>query len=109
MSDRIDRDVINALIAGHFADPFSVLGMHKTTAGLEVRALLPDATDVWVIEPKTGRKLAKLECLDSRGFFSGVIPRRKNFFRYQLAVVWHGQQNLIDDPCLLYTSDAADE
>ncbi len=96
--DRIDRDVINALIAGHFADPFSVLGMHKTTAGLEVRALLPDATDVWVIEPKTGRKLAKLECLDSRGFFSGVIPRRKNFFRYQLAVVWHGQQNLIDDP-----------
>ena len=88
---------------------------HKTTAGLEVRALLPDATDVWVIEPKTGRKLAKLECLDSRGFFSGVIPRRKNFFRYQLAVVWHGQQNLIDDPyrfgpliqemdCLLYTS-----
>ena len=44
MSDRIDRDVINALIAGHFADPFSVLGMHKTTAGLEVRALLPDAT-----------------------------------------------------------------
>ncbi|MDH8388787.1 1,4-alpha-glucan branching enzyme, partial [Klebsiella pneumoniae] len=84
--------------AGHFADPFSVLGMHKTTAGLEVRALLPDATDVWVIEPKTGRKLAKLECLDSRGFFSGVIPRRKNFFRYQLAVVWHGPQNLIDDP-----------
>ncbi|MGS5600080.1 GlgB N-terminal domain-containing protein, partial [Escherichia coli] len=27
----MDRDVINALIAGHFADPFSVLGMHKTT------------------------------------------------------------------------------
>ena len=40
MSDRIDRDVINALIAGHFADPFSVLGMHQTDAGLEVRALL---------------------------------------------------------------------
>ena len=56
MSNHIDRDVINALIAGHFADPFSVLGMHRTDAGLEVRALLPDATDVWVIEPKTGRK-----------------------------------------------------
>lgn len=37
MSSRIDRDVINALIAGHFADPFSVLGMHQTQAGLEVR------------------------------------------------------------------------
>ncbi|KAB2469846.1 1,4-alpha-glucan branching enzyme, partial [Enterobacter hormaechei] len=98
MSDRISRDVINALIAGHFADPFSVLGMHRTEAGLEVRALLPDATEVWVIEPKTGRKVGNLECLDSRGFFSGVMPRRKNPFRYQLAVIWHGQQNLIDDP-----------
>lgn len=98
MSDRVDRDVINALIAGHFAAPFSVLGMHRTDAGLEVRALLPDATEVWVIEPKTGRKVGNLECLDSRGFFSGVMPRRKNPFRYQLAVVWHGQQNLIDDP-----------
>ena len=98
MSDRVDRDVINALIAGHFADPFSVLGMHQTEDGLEVRALLPDATEVWVIEPKTGRKVGNLECLDSRGFFSGVMPRRKNPFRYQLAVLWHGQQNLIDDP-----------
>ena len=98
MSDRVSRDVINALIAGHFSDPFSVLGMHTTDAGIEVRALLPDATEVWVIEPKTGRKVGKLECLDSRGFFSGVMPRRKNPFRYQLAVVWHGQQNLIDDP-----------
>ncbi|WP_410260085.1 hypothetical protein, partial [Klebsiella pneumoniae] len=30
VSGHIDRDVINALIAGHFADPFSVLGMHRT-------------------------------------------------------------------------------
>ena len=97
MSNRIDRDVINALIAGHFADPFSVLGMHRTEAGLEVRALLPDATEVWVIEPKTGRKVGKLECLDSRGFFSGMLPRRKTLSlpagRHR-----HGQQNLIDDP-----------
>lgn len=84
MSNRIDKDVINALIAGHFADPFSVLGMHYADAGLEVRALLPDATDVWVIEPKTGRKVGKLECLDSRGFFCGVLPRRKILF----AISW---------------------
>lgn len=68
MSVHIDRDVINALIEGRFSDPFSVLGMHQTAAGLEVRALLPDATEVWVIEPKTGRKVGKLECFDSRGF-----------------------------------------
>ncbi len=71
--------------------------MHKTENGLEVRALLPEALEVWVIETSTGRKLAQLKCDDARGFFSGVIPRRKNPFRYQLAVNWHGQQNLIDD------------
>lgn len=76
MSVSVDKDVISALFAGRNADPFSVLGMHATDAGLEVRALLPDATDVWVIEPKTGRKVGKLSCLDSRGFFSGVLPRQ---------------------------------
>ncbi|WP_312665117.1 1,4-alpha-glucan branching enzyme, partial [Pantoea sp. CTOTU49201] len=85
------------LFAGNYADPFSLLGMHQTAEGLEVRALLPDASDVWVIETNTGRKCAQLTCLDSRGFFCGVIPRRKNLFGYQLAVNWHGQQNLIDD------------
>ncbi|WP_439951077.1 hypothetical protein, partial [Salmonella enterica] len=30
MCSRIDRDVINALNAGHFADAFSVLGMPQT-------------------------------------------------------------------------------
>ncbi len=97
MSELADRRVINALLSGHLADPFSLLGMHQTNKGLVVRALLPDASEVWVIETSTGRKCAQLECLDGRGFFQAVIPRRKNMFRYQLAVTWHGQQNLIDD------------
>ncbi|RQM37770.1 1,4-alpha-glucan branching enzyme [Erwinia psidii] len=97
MSELTDRRVIDALISGYFADPFSLLGMHQTGSGLEVRALLPDATEVWVIETQTGRKCVRLECIDSRGFFHGVVPRRKKMFRYQLAVTWHGQQNLIDD------------
>ena len=54
MSDYNEKSAISALLAGHCSDPFSVLGMHSTAAGLEVRALLPDATEVWVIEPKTG-------------------------------------------------------
>ena len=74
MSNHIDRDVINALIAGHFADPFSVLGMHRTDAGLEVRALLPDATDVWVIEPKPDAKSASSNA-STRVVFSAAFCR----------------------------------
>ncbi len=97
MSELPDSQAIDAIISGHYADPFSLLGMHQTAAGLEVRALLPDASDVWVIETHTGRKCVQLNRLDVRGFFCAVVPRRKKPFRYQLAVIWHGEQHLIDD------------
>lgn len=45
-----DQDVITALVVDHYADPFSLLGIHYTEAGLVVRALLPDASAVTVIE-----------------------------------------------------------
>ncbi len=75
-----DRDVIDQIISGHYADPFALLGMHATDNGLQVRALLPDATEVWLIEQQTGRRLAQLNCDDPRGFFSAVVPRRKKSF-----------------------------
>ncbi|PKH23833.1 1,4-alpha-glucan branching enzyme [Enterobacterales bacterium CwR94] len=96
MSELPDRHVIDTLFSGHSADPFSVLGMHQTDAGIVVRTLLPDASEVWVVETQTGRQCAQLTCHDSRGFFSGLMKCDKPF-RYQLAVTWHGQQNLIDD------------
>ncbi|MBJ7223021.1 MULTISPECIES: 1,4-alpha-glucan branching enzyme [unclassified Brenneria] len=91
-------DAINSLIDGHYADPFSLLGMHQTTQGIEVRALLPDAQDVWVVESGNGRKVAQLERYDERGFFYAVLPRRKKTFRYQLEVTWQQQTWLIEDP-----------
>jgi hypothetical protein len=70
------KKVIEALFTGCCSDPFSTLGMHCTDAGLEVRALLPDATDVWVIEPKTGAKSASwnaLICAVSLAAFCRVV------------------------------------
>lgn len=72
-----DRDVIDQIISGHYADPFALLGMHATDNGLQVRALLPDAGAVWLVEQQTGRRLVQLNCDDPRGFFSAVVPRRK--------------------------------
>ena len=54
MSVLPDQHVINQIISGHYADPFSLLGMHAVAAGLEVRALLPDADQVWVIDAVKG-------------------------------------------------------
>ncbi len=51
MSDRIDRDVINALIAGHFADPFSKwLASSSSTAATilnERRSTITTSTCHW--------------------------------------------------------------
>ncbi|MEI7368172.1 1,4-alpha-glucan branching enzyme [Pectobacterium sp. 1950-15] len=91
-------EAINLLISGHYADPFSLLGMHHSSKGLEVRALLPDAQAAWVVDANNGRKLVELGRIDERGFFCGVVPRRKNAFRYQLAVTWGEETWVIEDP-----------
>lgn len=67
--------------------------MHQTQAGLEVRALLPDATDVWVIETKTGRKVGKLECLDARGFSAAFYPDVK--ISFAISSPWSGTDSKI--------------
>ncbi len=98
MSVLPDQHVINQIISGHYADPFSLLGMHTVAAGLEVRALLPDADQVWVIDADKGKKVVELRRTDERGFFVGLMPRRKNVFRYQLEVRWGENTQVIDDP-----------
>jgi len=98
MSGFPDHEVITALVSGRYADPFAFLGMHITSEGLVIRALLPDASAVTLIESKTRRTIAELICEDTRGFFSILLNRRKKPFRYQLAVIWHEQTYIIEDP-----------
>ncbi len=63
-----------------------------------MRALLPDADQVWVIDADKGKKVVELRRTDDRGFFVGLMPRRKNAFRYQLEVRWGENTQVIDDP-----------
>lgn len=98
MSGFPDHEVITALVAGRYADPFAFLGMHLTNEGLVVRALLPDASAVTLIDSKNGRKVAELNCEDPRGVFVVALGRRKKPFRYHFAVTWNEQSYLVEDP-----------
>ncbi|HEY0210299.1 1,4-alpha-glucan branching enzyme [Acerihabitans sp.] len=98
MSGFPDHEVITALVSGRYADPFSLLGMHQTSEGLVVRALLPDASAVTLIDKKNGRKVTELTCEDARGLFMAQLGRRKKPFTYQLAVTWHEHTYIIEDP-----------
>ena len=90
--------IINAFFDGTHADPFSVLGMHETEHGIEIRALLPDAHKVIIIDKEKQSLVCELSLLDERGFFAGIIPNTLDFFAYQLQVFWGHEAQIIEDP-----------
>ncbi|MES3020940.1 MAG: 1,4-alpha-glucan branching protein GlgB [Pseudomonadota bacterium] len=82
--------MVDALMAGEHADPFAVLGMHAEHGALVVRALLPGAERVWVLDAADGATLAALERCGGSALFAAAIPGRSAPFAYRLRVDWHG-------------------
>jgi 1,4-alpha-glucan branching enzyme len=93
----IDQASVATLLQGDHSDPFSVLGMHRHHGNLVVRALLPGALAVELIETKTGRKLASLQPVEGSAVFCAAIPRRKNPFPYRLRVDWGTHRQEMED------------
>ena len=98
MTQLVAQSVINQFFDGTHSDPFSVLGMHETDNGIEIRALLPDASRVSVIDKENQDTVCELDCLDDRGFFAGVVPNTRDFFAYQLQVYWGKESQILEDP-----------
>jgi 1,4-alpha-glucan branching enzyme len=92
-----NRSSLTAVAQGDYGDPFSVLGMHTEGNALVVRALLPGAVQVDVVESKTGRKLISLQRVEG-DLFGATIPRRKNHFAYRLWVDWGSHSQELEDP-----------
>ena len=91
-------DAYARLMQGDHGDPFSVLGMHRVNRQLFVRALLPGAKNVAVIESKTKRRLASLPRVGKSDLFAGAISRRVNPFAYRLRIDWGTHQQELEDP-----------
>jgi 1,4-alpha-glucan branching enzyme len=84
---------IAAVVEARHSDPFSFLGMRETTGGIAVRAMLPGAQDVSVVEAATGKVVAQAVQTHRDGFFDATIPDRKKAFRYRLRVSRGGAQH----------------
>jgi 1,4-alpha-glucan branching enzyme len=67
------RDAVSAIVSGAHRDPFAVLGPRMIGGGLVIRAFVPGAEALSVIERGTGQPIAELERIDDAGFFSGVV------------------------------------
>ncbi|PJG86376.1 1,4-alpha-glucan branching protein GlgB [Conservatibacter flavescens] len=98
MDKLVSQDIIEQFFDGWHGDPFSVLGMHETEKGIEVRVLMPDAQRVLILDKESHQVICELDCLDERGFFASVIPEKREFFVYQLQVFWGHESQLVEDP-----------
>ena len=98
MTMLVDQSIIDSFFDGKQADPFAVLGMHETHNGIEIRALLPDADKVEIINKESLSPVSTIEKIDERGFFAGVVKGVHEFFPYQLKVSWGNDTQIIEDP-----------
>jgi len=100
---RVDQSTLDALLRAEHGDPFGTLGMHRVGTTLVLRALLPGALAVDVIDSRE-RRVACLAAQDGTALFTTVLPRRRNPFAYRLRVQWRGEDGeplspvTIDDP-----------
>ena len=58
---------VEAIAGGTHGDPFAFLGMHKTSVGLYVRAMLPDAEAMSVVDATSGTIAAHGERMHPAG------------------------------------------
>lgn len=79
---------VEALIHGDHGDPFNLLGMHADgpQGALTVRAFLPEATQVSVIDSVHGKLLANLGRVHPNGLWAATLGRRKQPCQYRLRV-----------------------
>jgi 1,4-alpha-glucan branching enzyme len=87
-----NRD-IGAIVAAMHDDPFSFLGLHRTAAGMCVRAFLPAAQEMMVVDAASGAALAEGRRIHRDGLFAATLSDRSAPFRYRLRVlsggIWH--------------------
>jgi 1,4-alpha-glucan branching enzyme len=98
MHSQLPDATVSALVNGRDGDPFSVLGMHVIAGDVVVRALLPQASRVAVVDAADGRIAGELALIDPAGLFSGTLVGRGAPFRYRLRVTLGAASTDIEDP-----------
>ena len=96
-SPALDREA-DAIVRGDHTDPFGYLGPHATESGFVVRAFLPDATRLDLVDHATGNTVSAAAPLpDGAGLFivplPAAVPRP-----YRLRVAWRDSTTEFLDP-----------
>jgi 1,4-alpha-glucan branching enzyme len=86
-----------AIVHADHKDPFRYLGMHKDDYGVVVRAFLPEATTVELVDSRLGRVIAGMKRIHPDGIFAAKV-RAAEHFPYRLRVVAGQNIGEVEDP-----------
>jgi 1,4-alpha-glucan branching enzyme len=90
-------DDVGAIIRGDHPNPFGYLGLQQTGDGMVVRAFMPEARSVSLVDAASPDNGMPLQRVDDAGMFAGRVERRSRF-AYRLRVAWPGHEVELDDP-----------
>lgn len=85
VSLEVDARAAAALAAGQVGDPFSLLGPQPCGAGWLVRAYLPGALGVDLVDAGSGQVLAAMQALSPPGLYAARLGLRRP---YRLRIRW---------------------
>src|SRR6202051_1000882 len=85
---------MEAIVNGSHGDAFSVLGPHRTDAGWEVRAFLPQAMDAAALVAGAEHPMQKVR---TEGFFVATLADDPGRYKLRLTL-WNGSQTEVEDP-----------
>ena len=93
---------MNLIINCEHKDPHTILGMHEVLHDdrevVAVRAFLPGAKELYVIDKNDEEKVYKAERIHEDGFFEAVIDDRNKWFEYLFHIVyWDGNERVTPD------------
>jgi 1,4-alpha-glucan branching enzyme len=95
LSEDLDGAALVA-VADH-PDPFSFLGMHAAGDGVVVRAFMPGARALEVIDSGSGNPVARMERIHDDGVFVSHIEKRQPF-AYRFRIDYGGTVEEREDP-----------
>jgi len=88
---------IDEIVAARHGDPFAFLGMHRSGSGLCVRAFVPWAEALVVVDAATGEAVGEGARVHPAGLFIAEIAGRTEPFDYRLRVSSGGDWHEFDD------------
>lgn len=98
MLTTISMNELQQIVNANYGDPHQILGMHEFKSKgedcLVVRAFIPQAEKMTVIDDASPENRWEMDMIHSDGFFECIIMGRTEWFKYKYEVKWKGEDKV---------------